>query len=261
MTLSGARDTRAGRWGADLALTLIERRIRLRTKRSTLWAFWPFLVPGSLMALYVLVFKGVFRVPIPDYPLFILSGLLPWVFLTQTLGDSLTSLVNDADLIRTARFRYELLPIAAVTVMFLYFLISMAMFIGLLAVIGRLNLAALPAVVFPILSLYLFVAGLSLLLSLIDVYNRDLRSILGNLLAAWFFLVPVLYKHEMAEGGLAVLLRIDPVAILVGQFRGALYYPVTRPSELLLGLAICGASFLACLGVFRVFSPRLPKDI
>jgi ABC-type polysaccharide/polyol phosphate export permease len=261
MMLSGARDIRAGRWGADLARTLVERRIWLRTKRSKLWAFWPFLIPGSLMALYVLVFKGIFRVPIPDYPLFILSGLLPWVFLTQTLGDSLTSLVSDADLIRSARFPYELLPIASVTVMFLYFLISIAMFIGLLATMGRLDLAALPAVVFPTLSLYLFVAGLSLLLSLVDVYNRDLRSILGNLLAAWFFLVPVLYKPEMAEGGLAVLLHVDPVAILVGQFRGALYYHVTRPSELLLGLAICSASFLACLGVFRLFSPRLPKDI
>jgi ABC-type polysaccharide/polyol phosphate export permease len=246
----------------DLLLTMIERKLRLRMKRTWVGTIWPIIAPVFLFGLYVYVFHTVFKVPQPRYGLYLFIGLLPWTFLAQTLGDAVQSMSNEAVLIRRSAFHHELLPIASVVTMSLYFLMTLIGLLVYLACSGRLHLALLPMVVFPVASLYLLVGALAIVLALIDCYNRDLRQVLGNILTIWFFLVPIVYRPDMVSDELEFLRSADPASLIVGQFRQVLFYgQVSQPSHVFYTLAVCGALFAGAVAVTRRASRHLAKDI
>lgn len=246
----------------DLAVTLVERQIRLRGKRSWLATIWPVLSPFILMALYVFVFKRVFNVPIERYPEYLLAGLLPWVFLLQTLPKAMASISAEADLVRKAPFQYELLPLSMVVSQAYNILITIAIFVLYLGAFAQLNLAVLPFLIFPLFAIFMLVAGLSMLLALVDVYNHDMRWVLGNFLTMWFLLIPILYRPNMVPAAIETVQSYEPVGLIVGQFRAVLYRgEIDEPFRLVLMLILSVAVFLISLAVFRRFSTQLPKDV
>jgi lipopolysaccharide transport system permease protein len=246
----------------DIYLTLVERQLRLRTKRSWISTAWPVLAPFFLMFLYVFVFKRVFNVPIERYPEYLLCGLLPWVFLSQTLSKSTAAVSTEGDILRKTRFPYELLTMSTVTVQAVNFVLTLGIFLTYLAVVGDLPYATLPALAFPLLALLLLVTSVAMILGLVDVYNHDLRQVLGNLLTIWFFLVPIVYRPRMAPESVARLQSIDPANLIVNQFRAVLYRgQIGEPVDLVVMFALCAGLFVVCLHVFRRYSRSVAKDV
>lgn len=246
----------------DLFVTLVERDLRLRAKRTVFGMLWPITAPLFLFGLYLYVFNRVFDVPIDDYPVYLFAGLLPWTFLAQSLGKSVESLSRHPDLIRRSRFRYELLPLASTTSSAVFFLVTLAGFVLVLALQGDVRWVLLPLLPVPVVALWLLVGAIAVVLALVDVYNRDLRSILGNILTVWFFLVPIVYRQRMAPRPMRALRSIDPMNMVVGQFRNILYeHHIARPAHVVLMLLACGGAFVASIALFRRFADRLPRDI
>ena len=250
------------RRSGELFLALVERQLRARAKRTWMGVVWPIVSPAFLLFLYVFVFQSVFNVPIEHYGWYLFAALLPWTFLVQALGAGLTSLALEPELIRRAPFAYELIPLASVAVMAVYFLISLVVFIGYLALFGHLVWSVLPAILLPVIAVLLLVSAITLLLSLVDVYNRDLRQLLNNLLTIWFFLVPIVYRPNMTPSKLKVLRSIDPMNLTIGQFRDVLYYGhLSHPNHMAIMLAVSAGAFAVALVVFRRLAVNLPKDV
>lgn len=255
--------TKAGaRRYLDLYVTLVERELRTRGKRSVLGTIWPAIAPLFLMFLYLFVFKTVFDIGIERYPVYLLCGLLPWTFLVQALGKSIQSLSSQPEMMRKAPMPYELLPLGTAGGLAINFLMTLGLFMGYLAATGDLAFSLLPVLVLPVAAVIILVMALSMLVALIDVYTTDLRLILGNILTLWFFLVPIVYRPDMAPGSMQFLRSIDPMSLIVSQFRGVLYYQdIRQPEDHLLMLGITLAVYLAALGIFRKIAPGLPKDV
>jgi ABC-type polysaccharide/polyol phosphate export permease len=246
----------------ELLRTLVERQLRLRAKRSVLGVLWPVVAPLFLLALYTFVFGSVFEAPIDRYGIYLFAGLLPWTFLVQTVHDALQSISFEPDLVRRAPFPHELLPLSRVAVMLLPFLVVLLGFVGWVAATDDLRPALLPLLPVAVVALVLLVATLAVLLALVDVFNRDLRQVLNNLLTVWFFLVPIVYSPRMAGDRLEVVRALDPVHRVVGLFRDVLYdgrvgdwWPwVLTP----LG---CALAFVAGLALFRRLAVDLAKEV
>jgi lipopolysaccharide transport system permease protein len=246
----------------DIFLTLVQRQIWLRRKRSWLSLVWPVLSPFLLMLLYVYVFNRVFSVDVQRYPDYLLCGLLPWGFLAVTVARAGSSIATEPSTVHRARFPYELLPISAVAAQSINLLLSVALFIGWLAIGGNLPLATLPMLPVVLAALILLVMGICVVVSLIDVYSHDLRQVLGNLLTVWFFIVPIVYRPRMAPGGTRFLRSVDPMNMIVGQMRDILYFGrLSRPGHLALMLLVSAAVLAASIAVFRRFSTNLAKDV
>ena len=245
----------------ELLLTLVERQLRRRLTRAVRGVVWPVAAPLFLLALYVFVFSSVFDVPIRDYPVYLFAGLLPWTFLVQTVHDALQSVSFEPELVRRAPFPYAFLPLARVVVMAIPFLVLLAAFVVWLAVTGDLHVGALPWLVVPVVSVLLLVAGLATLLALVDVFNRDLRFVLNNLLTVWFFLVPIVYSPRMADGRLDAVRAVDPMSGIVGRFRDVLYTGDVAPGRMAASLAVGLAVLLVSLTVFDRASVDLAKDV
>jgi ABC-type polysaccharide/polyol phosphate export permease len=253
-------DARANHW--DLLRTLVVRNLWIRSKRSMLGMAWPALSPLVMLALYSYVFRRVFDVPIERYPEFLFAGLLPWAFLSQSIGAALASLSAEAMLIRRAKFPFEYVPLAMVLSQAIYLVAGVLGFAAYLAWHGRLDWALAPLLLVPTLAVVLFTSGLGQLLALFDVYNRDLRWVVGNVLTIWFFLVPIVYRQQMAPDGMLFLRSVDPMNMIIGQYRDILYYgDIHRWDHLALMLVVCVVFFLGSGVIFRRLGRDLSKDV
>ncbi|MGH8976953.1 MAG: ABC transporter permease [Acidimicrobiia bacterium] len=246
----------------ELLVVLVERQLRLRAKRSVFGVVWPIIAPLLLLALYTFVFGRVFDVALDDYPVFLFAGLLPWSFLVQSVHDGLQSISFEPDLVRRAPFPYVFLPLARVIVMAIPFLVLLLGFVVFSAATSRLQLEQLPLLVIPVVSVLLIVATLTTLLALVDVFNRDIRYVLNNIITVWFFLAPIVYTKRMTEEHLQWLQWADPMAWVIKQFQDLLYWgePFSLASAVFVPLAaLC--IFCAGLVVFRRATVGLAKFV
>jgi ABC-type polysaccharide/polyol phosphate export permease len=134
------------------------------------------------------------------FPLFVLTGLLPWVFFQASLQNSSVSLVGAGNLVKQVRFPRQLLPISMVATNFVTF-------VAMLAVILPVNLvfipetrstfwAALPLAV-PLVAI---VSGLAIVVASANVFFRDVEHLLATILLPWFFLTPIFYTFDQLPG-------------------------------------------------------------
>jgi ABC-type polysaccharide/polyol phosphate export permease len=182
----------------DLFASLFRRDLYVRYKGSALGVAWSLANPLILLAIYVLVFSTLWRVTdaIPHYPLYLLSGLAPWLFFSTSLQFGSRSMIDHAPIIRKTRFPRQLVPLAAVAAQVVTFAVMLAVLIVLnMAVIPEVRGTAWLAV--PLSALLVVLAGgLAVAVGAANVVFRDVEHLVSALLLPWFFLTPILYSFD-----------------------------------------------------------------
>jgi ABC-type polysaccharide/polyol phosphate export permease len=199
---------------------MVRRELRQKYKGSTLGVLWYLINPLILMGAYALVFKVLLRVAsVPDYPVFLISGLIVWVFFSQALLASAPSLVVNAPLIRKVRFPRETIPASVAAVQGVTFAVMLVLLVPV-ALIVRSNLDV---------SLLCLVLGFGLGVSILHAHYRDVEPVLSALLLPWFFITPIFLRVDQFPGAeshawLADLLKWgNPVAPFVDSLRQIVY--------------------------------------
>jgi ABC-type polysaccharide/polyol phosphate export permease len=244
---------------------MVRRELRQKYKGSALGALWYLVNPLVLMGAYSLVFSVLLRVADkPNYPLFLLAGLIVWVFFAQALLAAAPSLVQNAPLIRKVRFPRETIPASVAVVQLATFLVMLVVLVPIeLIVRGSLDpaLLLLPLVV---ALLFCFVLGLSLAVSVLHAHYRDIEPILAAGLLPWFFITPIFLRVQDLPGvadrdWLGDLLKWgNPVAPFVDAVRQILYAGVAPAAGELAYLLGVGLAFLG-LGLFLF--RRMERDL
>jgi lipopolysaccharide transport system permease protein len=179
----------------ELLRSLLRRELRARYKGSALGLVWSLLYPLAMMGVYTLVFSVLWKGArnIPHYPLFVLAGLAVWTFFQGAVQLGTGSLVGSAELIKKVWFPRELVVTAVVLAQTISVIVIMVIFIpfALVAVPENARTVALAIPIF--LGLLCLALGLAWLLSVANVFYRDVEHLLGVLFLPWFFLTPVLY--------------------------------------------------------------------
>lgn len=250
-------------WRArDLVAALVRSNLRIRYRRTALGFFWSLLNPVLMMVIFTVVFSVLLRFGVDRYPLFFLSGFLPWGFLAASLTDSTNVLPAHETLIRKARFPRLALPVSAVLANFVHFLLSLAILLPFL-LFGGVGLtpqaAALPLVV--LLEL-LFVTGLGLCLATVNVFCRDVGQLLGILLMAWMYVSPVFYPTEMVPVPFTAWYRLNPMVTLLELYRCALLGQ-SMPTPWEVGYVVLWTAGLLTAGLllFTRWEPEFAKEV
>jgi ABC-type polysaccharide/polyol phosphate export permease len=180
---------------------MVRRELRQKYKGSALGIGWYLINPLVLMGAYALVFEVLLDVAdLPDYPVFLLAGLIVWVFFSQALLAAAPSLVLNAPLVRKVRFPRETIPASVAAVQLVTFL---AMLVLLLPVALVLRDSLDPALLLlPVVVAFLFclVLGLSMLVSVLHAHFRDVEPVLAAGLLPWFFLTPLYLPIDQFPG-------------------------------------------------------------
>jgi ABC-type polysaccharide/polyol phosphate export permease len=186
----------------ELFANLFRRDLQVRYKGSLLGVAWSLVNPLILMGIYVLVFSVLWKAAkTPHYALYVLTGLLVWVFVSSALPMASRSLVAGAPLVKKVRFPRQLVPLSSVaTQIVAYVAMLVGATIAVLIVIPDTRKTFLLAIPLSVV-LIAFVAGLSLVLACGNVVFRDVEHLVAAGLLPWFFLTPVLYSFDQLPGG------------------------------------------------------------
>lgn len=205
----------------DLVRNLVSRDLRIKYKGSSLGFAWSLLHPLLLAAVYTFAFRYVIEVPIAYFPLFLLSGMLPWTFFSSALAMATGSVADNSALVRKVAFPRVILPVGAVGSQFAQFALMYAVIIPAGAALGPGATPALLALVPLVLLQLAFTLGLALLLSTAYVYFRDTRHLLDVGLQILFWLTPVVYAAALVPPMLRRLLWLNPMAGFVSAYHAA----------------------------------------
>ena len=228
----------------ELLQNLTNREVRGKYRRTALGQLWSLANPIAAILIYTFIFSFIFRLPaqigdpsgLNNYALWLVCGLLPWLFFNRVLTLGTDSLVANAGLIQKVYFPRIVLPLSLANATFFTWMLEMAVLVVALSLLGAFVLPWLPLVAVFMVIFGLFSVGLSMVFSIINVYFRDLSYLLTVVLQFWFYLTPILYPVELVEtqsdklGGLAgapiTLLDIyslNPVEGFIEIFRNLLY--------------------------------------
>ena len=94
----------------ELIWALAVKDLRVRYKRSALGFLWALLNPLLMMVILTMVFSTLMRVPVHDYPIFLISTLLPWTFFSQSLAYSAESIVSNGELLKKVYVAKSVFP-------------------------------------------------------------------------------------------------------------------------------------------------------
>ena len=228
----------------ELLQNLTNREVRGKYRRTALGQLWSLANPIAAILIYTFIFSFIFRLPaqvgdpsgIDNYALWLVCGLLPWLFFNRVLTVGTESLVANAGLIQKVYLPRIVLPLSLANATFFTWLLEMGVLVVALSLLGSFVLPWLPLVALFMIVFAIFAVGLSMIFSIINVYFRDLSYLLTIVLQFWFYLTPVLYPVELVAtqsdtlGGLLGtpitlldLYSLNPVEGFVEIFRNLLY--------------------------------------
>ena len=205
----------------ELLYTLTVFRLAVRYKQSILGWIWTALQPLGMMTIYTFVFSSLARVRsegIP-YPLFVFSGLLPWIFFSGSVSNAINGMVSHSTLITKLYFPREIIPLSYVFAALVDFVISCAILFGLMLYYGA-PLSWKILFILPMVAILIaFTSAVALFLSSIQVRFRDTAAALPVVLQIGVFATPVTYSVQSIPSRLQRLYLLNPIASLIENFR------------------------------------------
>lgn len=219
---SNDQGTRSGY--AALVLQLAMKDFKIRYTHSLLGYAWSVLNPLLFFVLYYIVFTGFVRLDIPNYPAFLLLGVVIWNFFDEATSTGAGALLARANLLAKTPMPRIVVVYASLVSAGLTFAINLTVLMFFLRVTG--TALTITAVCFPLLlvDLVLFTLGMSLLLAPLHVRFRDIGYLWRILLQVGFWMTPIVYLDMMVPERWRWLVWVNPVGRVIGDSRRVLVY-------------------------------------
>jgi ABC-type polysaccharide/polyol phosphate export permease len=252
---------------------LTQRELKLRYKRSVLGWLWSLINPAAILLVYTLVF-GTFLSLVPpvagngrmqSFAIYLFAALVIWNFFSAVVTSSMGWLLSSGPLLNKIYFPPEASVFAGALSVLVQTGTEAAILLLVLAIADNLSVSALflPLVM---AMLFLFALGLGLIVSLANVYFRDITHIVSIGTTVLFYATPIVYPLELVPERLGPgvpigeIVRLNPVTQFVGMTRDILYHlRIPSLSHVVLLAVISLFTFVMGLLVFHRYGDRLSE--
>jgi lipopolysaccharide transport system permease protein len=246
----------------DLLRELVVRDLKLRYERSVLGVLWAVVNPVAQLLVFVLVFQYVLRLDIPNYALFVFSGVVAWNWTREGLMRAANAISGNRDLIRQPGFPLALLPVVSLATPLVDLLVSLPLLVLLAAFGGGAITVALLALPLVIALHFLLLQGIGYLVAAAHVLFRDTGHLLGVGLMLMFYVTPIFYDIRKIPPGLRFGYALNPMTHVVTAYRAILMRgELPEARVLLLALLIGGILCWIGRGVFERVSHRFAEEL
>ena len=246
---------------------LVRRDLQSRYRGSLFGFLWAFVHPLWQLALLWVVFSVILKVPLTgertaSFPVFLFSGLVPWLGFAESLQRAASAVVEHSGLVRKLRFPSELLVVSSVASAVLHQFVALGIFAIWQAVAGEPAWGRLPWLLFGLAAQVALALGFGWAASALQVFFRDVAQGLGIGLQAWFYLTPIVYPLSLVPERLRPWMALNPMATTVQAFRTVLLGgppPEPRAALALAGIAI--ATLALGWALFRRQRPAFADEL
>jgi ABC-2 type transport system permease protein len=223
----------------EVLRNLVRKELKVKYTASVFGAVWSLLNPIVFLAVFSFVVQ-VTHNSFPHFPIYLLSGLLAWNLFSVSLAGGARSVIDNANLVKKVSFPREVLPLSAVGVALVDFVLQSAVFLLYIVVSGYgFHLPELVLYPLAFATLLVFTLALTFWLAALNVRYRDIQHLLNIALLVWFWMTPIVYSgfvvHDELAGrkvlGVSLwgLYLANPLASIALGFQRALYGIVWPP--------------------------------
>ena len=236
----------------EMLKTSIKKDIGGKYKNSFLGVLWSFVNPLLQILVYAIIFPLIMKSDIENYVVFMVCGLIPWNYFSTVINRTSFTMIENGNIIKKVYFPREILPISVATSETVTFLISSILI--LLFTFGYGLGITINIVFYPLVLLvqYVMLLGISLIVSSVTVYFRDLQHFIGVLLQLFFYATPIVYAVDVIPANFRWILKFNPMTYIIEGYRD-IFWGQTAPdiSTLLIVLAI---GIVLCIVGYLIFN-------
>ncbi len=215
---------------------IVRKNIKLQYRNSILGVFWTFLQPLLTTLVLVLVFSRIFgkdSSTVLNYPVYLLCGRLLYEFYTQSTKRAMHSIVQSASVIKKVYIPKYIYPLSNVISTFVTFTISLSVLVVFITYFQLFtnNPVHLTAYVFlawvPIIILFLLCIGVGLILSVLEVFFKDVEYLYDVFCMLIFYFTPIFYNVKQLNLDNELILRAmmaNPLYSIVSMFRSCVLF-------------------------------------
>ena len=227
----------------ELLKTSVKKEVRSKYKNSFLGVLWSFLNPLLQIAVYGIVFSLILKNPMEHYTVFLCCGLIPWTFFSAAINKAAFTFIENGNIIKKVYFPREIIPISVVTGEAVNFLISTIIILGFVIFSG-MGLSRF-MIFYPLIFItqYLVILAISLIISSVCVYLRDLQHFIGIALQLLFYAAPIVYAPSSIPAEYQWILKYNPMTYIINAYRSIFYshsMVELKPLFIVLAIAIVG---------------------
>lgn len=201
---------------------LSKRNVILRYKSSLIGFFWGFFKPLLYLFIFIVIFSSQFN-SINNYVLYATSGLIFWFFFANVTNQSIANIVGSAGIIKSLNIPSIFFPLSDMISELFNLFLTLFVFVILMHWFGivysfRLLLIIPCALLFSIFSL-----GITLILSSLNVFFRDVGIVWSTVQPAIFYLTPIAYPESLIPPHYKFIIQCNPIYYFIQLARGILY--------------------------------------
>lgn len=223
----------------ELIRNLVLKDLKLKYRDSALGFLWSLANPLLLILVYATVFTHMLRAEIVNFPYFLLVGILPWNFFSQSLMMCTGSIVDNGGLIRKVWLPAEVFPLSTVFFNLVQFLLALVVLVPLAAFIFGISFSWSLIAFFPLMFLHaVFTLGLGCIISTLTVFYRDMRHFIEIFMMLLFWLTPIVYDIQSISGSMRKFILANPMAYFIIGYQEIFYYQKIPAASHLLVLAL-----------------------
>lgn len=207
----------------ELLKSNVKKEIRGKYKASFLGVLWSFINPLLQTIVYTIVFSLIMRNTMPNYLIFVITGIIPWNFFITVISQGTNTILVNGGIVKKVYFPREILPISITTSGLVNFFISCVIII-FFTIVSGIGISWLIIFV-PLVALiqYIFTLGIIFILSAVDVYIRDTEYIVNFILNMVFYATPILYTTDTFKN-YEWILNLNPLTHILNAYRDIFYY-------------------------------------
>jgi len=246
----------------DIAIVLTQKELKLRYKHNILGYLWSIANPLAFAFVFFIAFKVVMKIQMDDYTLFLIAGLFPWQWFSNSVTYSPNIFTGNASIIKKINFPRHLIPLSTVLQDMIHFILSIPVIVLFLFIYNRTPsfswLYGIPLLLFLQL---LLTYGASLVVSSTNLFFKDIEKLTLILTTFIFYLTPIIYPETMVPERYRPFINLNPLSPLMISWRNLFLSGRLEVSYVALSFLYSLIFFLLGYIIYRRLSWRFAEVI
>ena len=244
----------------DLITVLTQKEMKIRYKSSFLGYVWSILNPLAFACIFFVIFKVVMRIQMENYTLFLITGLFPWQWFSNSVNMSPGVFLGNASIIKKINFPRNVTLLAVVLQDLIHFVLAIPVIVFFMSVYQKQPSFSWFLGIPLLLGIQLFmIYGITLAISSLNLFFRDLERLTSIFTMFLFYLTPIIYPADMIPAKYRYLIDLNPIAPLMISWRNLFLEGTLKVELLTISLAYSIVAYIAGYFIYKKLSWRFAE--